>query len=314
MAAKTVTQLPAGPGWSFEPKYDGFRALAFRDEEGVNLQSRQLRPLTQAFPDVAAAVAQLDDVVLDGELVVWRAGRFDFAALQDRLRSGRARVRDLVTAAPAAYVVFDLLAHDGRDRRDRPYRKRRRKLEKLLADGLPDGLVLTPATTDAVVARSWMLGHAGTGLEGVVAKRLDQTYRPGVRAWHKLRTRVTAEAVVGGIIGAVEAPQELILGRFDDSGRLRIAGRTTRLSPIASAKLAALLHPATAHPWPELLPPHPYGGGHTAYTRVTPEVVVELSVDLAVDGLRWRHPVRFVRVRGELTAVDLAAEVRAVEG
>ena len=165
MAAKTVTHLPVGPGWSFEPKYDGFRALAFRDDHGVHLQSRQLRDLTAGFPDIAAAVAQLDDVVLDGELVVWRAGRFDFAALQDRLRSGSRRTRDLVTAAPAAYIVFDLLAHEGRDQRDRPYRKRRRKLEKLLARGLPDGLVLTPATTDAAVASSWMLGHGATGIE-----------------------------------------------------------------------------------------------------------------------------------------------------
>src|SRR5215208_2214632 len=112
MAAKTVERLPTGAGWSYEPKYDGYRALAFRDRGGVHLQSRQLRDLTAGFPDVAAAVARLDDVVLDGELVVWRAGRFDFAALQDRLRSGRARVGNLVTAAPAAYIVFDLLAHD----------------------------------------------------------------------------------------------------------------------------------------------------------------------------------------------------------
>jgi ATP-dependent DNA ligase len=281
----------------------------------VHLQFRQLRNLIAGFPDIAAAVAQLDEgVVLDGELVVWRAGRFDFGVLQDRLRSGSRRTRNLVTALPAAYIVFDLLARNGKDLRDRPYRKRRRKLEKLLARGLPDGLVLTPATTDAAVARSWMIGHGATGIEGVVAKRLDQRYRPGVRAWHKLRTRVTAEAVVGGTIGPADAPRELILGRFDESGRLRIAGRTTRLSPTASAQLAALLHPATAHPWPELLPPHPYGGGRTAYTRVTPEVVVELSVDLALDGLRWRHPVRLVRVRGELIATDLAGELQGVEG
>ena len=132
MAAKTVTQLPVGPGWSFEPKYDGFRALAFAGPGGVVLQSRQLRDLTPAFPDVAAAVEQLGEVVVDGELVVWRAGRFDFAALQDRLRSGRTRVRGLVAAEPAAYVVFDLLARNGKDLRDRPYWKRRRKLEKLL--------------------------------------------------------------------------------------------------------------------------------------------------------------------------------------
>ncbi|HKH55625.1 MAG TPA: ATP-dependent DNA ligase, partial [Propionibacteriaceae bacterium] len=113
--------------------------------------------------------------------------------------------------------------------------------------------------------------------------------------WQKLRTRVTAEAIVGGVTGTVAAPQELILGRYD-RGRLRIAGRTTRLTMTASAQLRALLHPATTHPWPELLPPHPYGGGRTAYTRVTSEVVVELSVDLAVDGPRWRHPVWFVHV------------------
>ena len=107
MAAKTVTQLPVGPGWSFEPKYDGFRALAFAGQGGVVLQSRQLRDLTPAFPDVAAAVRHLGEVVVDGELVVWRAGRFDFAALQDRLRSGRVRVRGLVAAEPAACVAVE---------------------------------------------------------------------------------------------------------------------------------------------------------------------------------------------------------------
>jgi ATP-dependent DNA ligase len=315
MVAKTVGQLPTGAGWSYEPKYDGYRALAFRDHTGVHLQSRQLRDLTTRFPDVAAAVARLDDVVLDGELVVWRAGRFDFAALQDRLRSGRTRMHGLVTAAPAAYIVFDLLARNGKDLRGQPYWKRRRKLEKLLGHGLPAGLVLTPATTDPAVARTWMLAHTGTSLEGIVAKQLDQPYRPGRRGWQKLRTRITAEAIVGGVTGPLEAPHELILGRHDDTGRLRIAGRTTPLrSPAAAAGLGALLHPATAHPWPELLPPHPYGGGRTAYTRVRPEVVVEVSADLAMDGLRWRHPVRFVRVCGQLIAADLAGEMRVVEG
>ena len=168
--------------------------------------------------------------------------------------------------------------------------------------------MLTPATTDVAVARSWMLGHGATGVEGVVAKRLDQPYRAGARAWHKLRTRVTAEAVVGGVIGPADAPRELILGRFDQQGRLRIVGRSTQLPPAASAQFAALLRPAGAHPWPETLPPHPYGGGRTAYTRVKPEAVVEVSADLAFDGLRWRHPVRFLRVRGELTVADLLVD------
>jgi ATP-dependent DNA ligase len=248
-------------------------------------------------------------VVLDGELVVWRAGRFDFGALQDRLRSGSRRTRDLVTAAPAAFIVFDLLAHHGRDQRDRPYWKRRRKVEKLLAHGLPDGLVLTPATTDVAVARSWMLGQGATGIEGVVAKRFDQPYRPGVRAWQKLRTRVTAEAVVGGAIGPVDAPRELILGRFDERGRLRIAGRTTALRSPSSARLGPLLeeHP---HAWPERLPAHSWGAARTAYTRVRPDLVVEVSADLALDGLRWRHPVRFIRMRDDLLATDLTPQLQ----
>jgi ATP-dependent DNA ligase len=145
---------------------DRHRALAFTRPTGVVLQSRQLRDLTPAFPDIAAAVARLGrDVVLDGELVVWQHGRFDFAALQDRLRSGRARRGGLVAPAPAAYIVFDLLAWDGKVLLDRPYAKRRRKLEKLAARGLPDGLVLTPATTNRAVARSLLLvGHTYTGL------------------------------------------------------------------------------------------------------------------------------------------------------
>ena len=238
---------------------------------------------------------------------MWRAGRFDFAALQDRLRSGRARVRGLVAAEPAAFVVFDLLARNGKDLRDRPYWKRRRKLEKLLGGQLPDGLVLTPATTDPAVARGWMLAHTSTGLEGVVAKRLDQPYRPGARGWQKLRTRITAEAIIGGVTGPVHAPQELILGRHDKTGRLRIAGRTTALRPSTAARLGALLE-EQAHAWPERLPAHSWGAPRTAYTRVRPDLIVEVSADLALDGLRWRHPARFVRLRADLHPDDLLAQ------
>jgi ATP-dependent DNA ligase len=304
MAAKAVTELPRGDGWVFEPKYDGFRALAFAGSNGVRLQSRQLRDLTPGFPDVATAVAKLGDLVLDGELVCWRAARFDFGALQDRLRSGPTRIRTLTVTQPAAYVVFDLLARNGKTLLDRPYWKRRRKLEKLV---LPDGLVLTPVTTEPDVARQWMAAHHSSGLEGVVAKRLDGSYRPGQRGWQKLRTRVTAEAVVGGITGTVEAPRELILGRHDVRGRLRIAGRTAALQPRAAARLGLLLE-EQAHPWPERLPAHSWGAPRTAYTRVRPELVVEVSADLALDGLRWRHPVRFVRYRAELHPMDLPTQ------
>jgi ATP-dependent DNA ligase len=150
MAAARVTRLPVGPGWVYEPKFDGFRALAFcHRRNGVVLQSRQLRPLTDAFPDITTTLTGLrgigkGGVVVDGELVVWRAGRLDFAALQDRLRSGPARVRDLAAAAPAAFVVFDLLAHRGTDLRPLPYRERRAALEKLLAKHLPPGWCSPP--------------------------------------------------------------------------------------------------------------------------------------------------------------------------
>jgi ATP-dependent DNA ligase len=149
-----------------------------------------------------------------------------------------------------------------------------------------------------------MLAHTGTGLEGVVAKRLDQTYRPGVRGWQKLRTRITAEAIVGGVTGPVYAPQELILGRHDKTGRLRIAGRTTALRPSTAARLGALLE-QQAHAWPERLPAHRWGAPRTPYTRVRPDLIVEVSADLALDGLRWRHPARFVRLRADLHPDDL---------
>jgi ATP-dependent DNA ligase len=310
MIARTVSDLPTGSGWSFEPKFDGFRALAFHAGSAVVLQSRHQRMLTAHFPDITAAVSRLDvDVVLDGELVIWRAGRLDFGALQDRLRSGPARARGLAIEAPAAYVVFDLLAYQGTDLRDQPYRQRRRALGELLGGRLPPGLMLTPATTDPGVARTWLLGHTTSGIEGVVAKRLDQPYRPGMRGWQKLRTRLTAEAVIGGVIGPLDAPSVLLVGRYDHHGRLQLAGRTTELGPTASAAVATVLRPHTGpgHPWPEVLPSTRWGrpGPPTAYTQIRPTVVVELIVDTAVEQHRWRHPGRFVRLRPDLQADDL---------
>jgi ATP-dependent DNA ligase len=317
MTAKAVTSLPVGSGWTFEPKFDGYRAVVFRTTttDGaarVIVQSRQQRMLTAHFPDVAAAVSTLDtDVVLDGELVVWGAGRLDFGALQDRVRSGPARARALALELPAAYVVFDLLAVDRTDLRDQPYHHRRHVLEELLGRRLPPGLVLTPTTTDPAVARTWLLGHTTSGIEGVVAKRVDQPYRPGVRGWQKMRTRLTGEAVVGGVIGPLDAPKVLLLGRPGDAGRLHLVGRTTELTPTAGATVAGVLTPHTGpgHPWPEVLPSNRWGrpGPPTLYTQVRPEVVVELVVDTAVEQHRWRHPARFVRVRSDLHPADLTS-------
>jgi ATP-dependent DNA ligase len=316
MTAKAVTSLPVGSGWAFEPKFDGYRAVVFRTTTPggtaqVMVQSRQQRVLTAHFPDIAAAVTTLDtDVVLDGEVVVWRAGRLDFGALQDRVRSGPARARSLALELPAAYVVFDLLAVDHTDLRDQPYHHRRRVLEELLGRHLPPGLVLTPTTTDPAVARTWLLGHTTSGVEGVVAKRVDQPYRSGVRGWQKLRTRLTAEAVVGGVIGPLHTPKVLLLGRPGHADQLHLVGRTTELTPAARAAVAEVLTPhiGPGHPWPDVLPSNRWGrpGPPTVYTQVRPEVVVELVVDTAVEQHRWRHPARLVRVRSDLHPADLA--------
>jgi ATP-dependent DNA ligase len=193
---------------------------------------------------------------------------------------------------------------------DHLYRERRAALEKLLAKHLPPGVVLAPTTTDPAVAHSWPGGHTASGIEGVVAKRQDHPYRPGVRGWQKLRTRLTGEAVIAGVLGPLHAPRVLLLGRPDTDGRLQVAGRTVDLTPTHAATVGAALWPhiGPGHPWPELLPRSRWGRGPAeplAYTQVVPEVVVELVVDPAVDGLRWRHPATLVRLRPDLHPTDL---------
>lgn len=309
MVATPARELPVGP-LGYEPKWDGFRALGYHTGERVVLQSRQLRPLTRYFPEVAAALAELHaaSAVLDGEIVLWRNGKLDFTALQRRLHPAEGRARQLAEQLPASYVVFDLLALDGEDLRRRPYWGRRQLLEALLGRYLPTGLVLTPATTDPTVARAWLTGHTDAGIEGVVTKRLTGRYRSG-SGWTKTKARLTAEAVIGGVLGPLEEPRALVLGRPDARGRLRVAGRTSPLPREIRAELAELLMPADrAHPWPEVisssrfgqLPPEP-----VEYVRVAPSLVVELDVDTAHEVGRWRHPARLVRLRPDLQPADL---------
>jgi ATP-dependent DNA ligase len=284
--------------------------VAFRAADTVVLQSRQQRPLGCYFPETVTALSALDaGVVLDGELVSWRDGRLDFTALQQRIHPATSRTQELSRACPAVLVVFDLLARRGQDLRARPYTTRRKGLEKLAHRGLPAGLTITPVSTDPAVARSWMLEHAAAGIEGVVAKRLDQTYRPGGRTWRKIRTRMTTEAVVGGVLGPLDQPEALIVGCPDDGGRLRLSGCTTPLPPQARSELAGVLQSAgRSHPWPATIPSNRFAhrpSQPVTYTRVQPWVVVELDVDTAFEQHRWRHPCRFVRVRSDLRAGDL---------
>jgi len=294
--------LPVGERWAYEPKFDGFRCIALR-HEAVQLQSRQLRPLTSAFPDVVEAVSALPaGTVVDGELVVMIAGRADFAALQRRATTR-------VVEAPGMLVVFDLLAYRGEDLRRLPYRERRARLEDLL-DGPRPGLCLVPATRDSAGAVGWM-GHGAAGIEGVVAKRRDQGYLPTRYGWSKIRAKSTSEAVVGGVVGSRGAPSGLMLGRHDAGGRLRVVGRTLPLRREARDAVGALLcGPRTAHPWPALLPAGLFGlrrGEPVEYVRVEPAVVVEIETDSCFERGRYRHPVKFLRVRPELLPSDLVA-------
>jgi ATP-dependent DNA ligase len=309
MLARTATRLPDrqhSGGYMFEPKLDGWRCLAFHQSGGhVALQSRQHKPLTAYFPEITTAVqAQVPaGTVLDGELVVYRGGRCDFAALQARV-TGRAD-----PTCAASYVVFDVLAVDGRDLRGLPYRQRRKQLRRLLTPAGPP-LLLMPATRELVGAHAWLHEHAAAGVEGVVVKHREHGYRPRRRSWWKVRTHITADAVVGGVIGPLHAPEALLLGLPDEHGRLRVAGRTGPLTLPARRELGALLMPPRHdHPWPQRLPSSRFGqlpGDLVDYTPTEPLLVVEVDADVCFEHARWRHPTGFRRIRAELHPADLA--------
>lgn len=299
MVAQPAAGLPSRGRHSYEPKLDGWRCLAFRNAR-VQLQSRQQRSLTARFPSVADAVAAQLPVgtVIDGELVAMRGGRVDFTALGS-------------SEAGHWLVVFDLLAHGGRDIRGEPLHSRRDRLADLVGDA-EDGVVLAPAVDDVALAQAWLDRSNALGLEGIVAKRLDQAYRPHRLRWSKVRATQTREAVVGGVIGSIEQPQSLILGQFDHRGSLRIIGRTRRLSRLTAAEVGARLAlPRGIHPWPAVIPGArlglPGATDDVAHTPVEPGLVVEIEVDTAIDRGRARHGVRYRRIRPDLLPEDLAA-------
>ncbi|TDN65627.1 ATP dependent DNA ligase-like protein [Pseudonocardia autotrophica] len=273
MIARPVAELPRRGRHSYEIKWDGWRCVAVR---GCSCsRARQQRSLTARFPGVVDAVAgQLPPgTVVDGELVAMRHGRVDFTALGS-------------PDAPHWLVAFDVLAQDGQDVRPEPYWSRRDRLAQLVGDAAT-GVVLAPAVDDVDAAQAWLDRHAELGVEGVMSKKLNGGYRPHRLRWVKTRATYTGEAVIGGVIGPIDQPRALILGRFDRRGRLRIVGRTHRLHRAASAELGALLTPPQGvHPWPTVIPGGRLGlAGATddvAHTPVQPSLVVELDIDAAV--------------------------------
>ncbi|MFI7643386.1 RNA ligase family protein [Nonomuraea sp. NPDC049400] len=316
--AKRVDSFPPGkPGqWAYEPKLDGFRALAVIDSgRGVHVQSRRGARFNEIFPEIVWAVYQHIPArtILDGEIVRWNsAGRLDFGALHRRNVAGRRRAAALASSEPCHYAVFDLLRLHGQDVTGLPLRERRALLEELFALIPAAGvLALGMQTLVESEARTWYESMHVAGVEGLVIKPTGSRYESGVRGWAKLKRRASAEAVVGGYVGRAKRPSGLLLGRYDNAGRLRVVGRTTQLTARAAAEIAPLLSPAAgAHPWPATLPPgwagSPYGQTDPiTYTQVEPDLVVEVLVDTAKEGHRHRHRVKYLRPRIDLDPLQI---------
>jgi ATP-dependent DNA ligase len=261
MLSKLTDAIPDGDGWLYEPKWDGFRTLVFRDGAEVTLQSREARPLERYFPEVVEAVrANLPErAVVDGEIVIAGPGGLDFSALQLRLHPAASRVALLAREIPASLVVWDLLALGDEDLRAVPLAERRQRLERALSAARPP-VHLTPATRDRAVAQDWFQRFEGAGLDGVVAKRLDEPYRPGVRSMIKIKHARTADCVVAGFRWHKNGPGtmigSLLLGLYDDAGVLHHVGIaasfTTKERKAMVAELAPLREGALDnHPWKE---------------------------------------------------------------
>ena len=297
MEAEPVDVLPDGPGWAFEPKYDGFRCIAFRNGADVVLQSRRQRPLGRFFPEMAAAMAALPvhRFVMDGELIIADAG---FDTLQMRLHPAASRIAKLSREHPATFVAFDLLADDaGQVLLDRPFADRRAALARLF-DRIDSNssVLLTPQVGSATQARQW-LDDIGEGLDGIVAKRLDEPYRPGKRTMLKFKLWHTVDCVVGGAYLTAEGAIEyLLLGLYDAGGRLDYVGRCP---PDAEAE--ARVRPLLGRGGFTGDAP---GGPSRWSNRVRkaepaePVLVVEVSADHITAG-RFRHGSRLLRWRDD---------------
>jgi ATP-dependent DNA ligase len=273
------------------------------------LWSKSGTDLTARFPEItaAAAAAVPEGTVLDGEVVIWVGDRLDFGLLQRRFTSSRARLADEARQHPASYMVFDLLAVDGQDVRPQPLRVRRALLDELARDWTPP-LQRSPVTTDEQLAQQWMRQYRPAGIEGLVVKGAGTPYEPGRRRWVKVKGRESTEVVVGAVVGPISAPTAVIAGLYQADGRLRMVGRSAVLTRGQAHTLARVLTAARAdHPWPDSIAANLFGSGRdrVTLTRVEPVVVVEVAADAARQHGVWRHELRVLRLRADLTVADL---------
>lgn len=325
MLAKRVSEVPEGSGWLFEPKWDGFRVLVFRDGDELLLQSRDEKPLDRYFPELRAPLlAQLPSrCVLDGELVIARDGGLDFEALQSRIHPAASRVKLLADEIPASVVFWDLLCEGERDLRELPFEQRGAELERVLAGAKPP-LHLTPVTADQAVARDWFQRFEGAGFDGVIAKPAAGAYQPNKRAMFKVKHERECDCVVAGFrwhkkdAGAVGS---LLLGLYDDAGTLHHVGVAASFSDAKRRELIETLGPYRT----ESLADHPWRhwsesgdgdaqrkpgaqsrwsqGKDLSWEPLRPELVVQVAYD-HMQGTRFRHTAQFRRWRADKNPRD----------
>jgi ATP-dependent DNA ligase len=317
MLSKRIAEIPADGAWIFEPKWDGFRALVFRDGDEILIQSRDEKSLNRYFPELLEPLgARLPArCVLDGEIVVANNGELDFDALQLRIHPAASRVRLLSQQTPASIVFFDLLCEGERDLRGEGFQSRRRELEVLLSSALAP-IHLTPATRESSVASDWFRRFEGAGLDGVMAKPISGAYEPGKRVMLKVKHERDCDCVVAGFRwhknGERTAVGSLLLGLFDDAGALQHVGVCASFTEKKRRELVEYLAPyrrdaLAGHPWKrwaEHGDGHRMPGGHSRWSQgkdlswepLRPELVVEVAYE-HMQGDRFRHTAQFRRWR-----------------
>ncbi|MBO1330829.1 ATP-dependent DNA ligase [Streptomyces sp. VRA16 Mangrove soil] len=316
MLAKSAARIPAG--MHYEAKWDGFRAVVFRDGPEIELTSRTTKSLTRYFPELVAALAERlpERCVLDGEIVIARGGRLDFDALTERIHPAASRVRTLAERTPASFVAFDVLALGDDALLDAPLSERRARLEEALA-GACAPLHLAPATTDSALAQEWFERFEGAGLDGVVAKPLDLRYRQDERLMIKVKHERTADCVVAGYRFHKSGPVvgSLLLGLYDDTGALQHVGVCAAFTMKRRTELVAELEPlrmddVAGHPWAAWADEAAHetkrmpgatsrwtGKKDLSWVALRPELVCEVAYDHMENGARFRHTARFRRWR-----------------
>ena len=328
MLAKRVAEIPAGDEWIFEPKWDGFRCVAFRDGDEILLQSRDGKSLNRYFPEVVVVLLEHlpERCVLDGELVIATDEGLDFDALQLRIHPAASRVKLLAVETPASVVFFDLLGVGDEDLREDVFAERRTRLEEVLS-GARAPVHVTPATRDHAVAEDWFMRFEGAGLDGVMAKAAEGTYQPDKRVMLKVKHERDCDCVVAGFRwhkdGEGTAVGSLLLGLYDDAGRLQHVGVCASFTMPKRKELVEFLAPyrenaLEGHPWAgwaEMTASGRMPGGQSRWSAgkdlsweaVRPELVVEIAYE-HMQGTRFRHMAQFRRWRMDKAPRDCTYE------